>query len=81
MRPLNAEELSLITNMGKGRFTLLYAKITELNVGEGLLIEPKDWKTKSPPYRVIKNVIQNTNRTFAYGRMPNGSGWFVKRVS
>ncbi len=81
MRELSNNEYANLTGLGKGKFTLLYFKISELLPGKGLLIEKSDWKTKGAPYRVAKNVAKNTGRKLDYGRMPDGSGWWVKRLA
>lgn len=79
MRALNATELATLSGMGKGRFTKIYAEIMKLEINQGLAIEKGDWKTQGAPYRIVRNVAKNTGRTFDYGRMPDGSGWYVKR--
>ena len=79
MRPLNPTELPQLNSLGKGHFTLIYLQVASLQPGTGLVIERSDFKTKGTPYRIFKNVMKNTGITLLYGRMPDGSGWFVKR--
>lgn len=81
MRQLNHTELESLSALGKGRFTLIYAQIAALAPNTGLVIETSDFKTRGTPYRIIKNVAKKTGRQFSYGRMPDGSGWFVKRIN
>ena len=81
MRPLSPDEYNHLAGMSKGKFTLIYFKITELLPGTGLVIEKSDWKTKGAPYRIVKNVAKNTGRKFEKGRMPDGNGWYVKRIT
>lgn len=81
MQKLSKEEADQIIPAGKGRNTLVGGAVKNLAVGEGLIITRKDWFTKSPPYTAINYVARTTGRTFRKGRMPDGSGWFVQRVS
>lgn len=81
MRELNADEITRTVALGKGRFTLLFLKVAGLEVGKGLVIERSDFVTKGSPYRIFKNVMNKTGHQLRYGRMDDGSGWFVHRVA
>ena len=80
MKKLNTDQAAEITPVTNGRTTKVWAALTELLPGEGLVITRNDWKAKHPPYKVAKRVGIKTNRKFEWGRMPDGSGWLIKRV-
>ncbi len=81
MRILPPEEASAITPISNGRETIVTAAVKQLQVGEGLIITRDDWKSKRPPYDAVEKVGRKYGRTFERGRMPDGSGWIVKRIS
>ena len=80
MKKFTAEEAQNLKPLPSGRYSLVYSLILQLQPGEALLITPKDWVTKTTPYQTIRKVIKNTGYKLEYGRMPDGSGWLVKRV-
>jgi len=79
MKILNEDEAGELRPLGRGKFTWLYKSLMLLKVGEAIVIEFDDWKTKEPPYRTIRTAAKNLNREFDYGRHPDGNGWVVKR--
>ena len=81
MKILNAEEGKNLKPVTHGRTTLVSAIVSNLLIGEVLIITRADWKSKNPPYQVVSRVAQKTGRTFEKGRLPDGSGWMVKRLS
>jgi hypothetical protein len=80
MKKLTEEESKDLIPLRSGRITLVYSELVQLKVGETLIITPKDWITRKPPYATIRRAAKNAGFTFDYGRMPDGSGWVVKRV-
>lgn len=80
MKKLSAEEASGIVPLTHSRETLLSAMLKQLQVGEAIVLEAKDWKTKSAPYRVANNIAKRQGWRFEQGRMPDGSGWVFKRM-
>ncbi len=80
MKILNEEEARDIIPVSKGRLTLLAVKLQQLKIGEALILESGEWRTKSPPYRIANDLAKRTGRRFEQGRMPDGSGWIFKRV-
>lgn len=80
MKKLSAEEASGIVPLKHSRETLLSAMLKQLQVGEAIVMEAKDWKTKGTPYRVANNIAKRQGWKFEQGRMPDGSGWVFKRV-
>ncbi|MCG3164567.1 MAG: hypothetical protein POELPBGB_00321 [Bacteroidia bacterium] len=80
MKKLTAEEAKNIIPLKPGKYTLLYSQLIQLKPGEALIITTCDWVTNKPPYETIRRVMKNTGLKLEYGRMPDGSGWLVKRV-
>lgn len=81
MRELSSAEIPGNVSLGKGRFTLIFLKVAGLEIGKGLVVERSDFVTKGTPYRIFKNVMKKTGHELRFGRMPDGSGWFVQRVA
>lgn len=81
MKKLSKEEAAEISIAGQGKITLVRAMLATLQVGEGLIITRKDWLSKEAPYRIVNYYSKKTGRTFEKGRMPDGSGWLVRRIS
>lgn len=80
MKKLSAEEASKLMPIKNSRETLFSAMLKQLQVGEALILEAKDWKTKTAPYRVSNNIAKRHGWKFEQGRMPDGTGWVFKRV-
>jgi hypothetical protein len=80
MKKLNAEEASLLKPIKHSRETLFSAMLKQLQVGEAIVLEAKDWKTKTAPYRVSNRIAKQNGWSFEQGRMADGSGWVFKRV-
>ncbi len=80
MKFLTPAEAENIIPLTKGRETLLSIKLKQLKVGEAIVLEAKEWKTKSSPYRVANNISKQHGWKFEQGRMPDGSGWVFKRM-
>jgi uncharacterized protein (DUF2249 family) len=80
MKKFTPEEAKNLKPMPAGRYSLVYSMIVQLQPGEALLITPQDWVTKTTPYKTIRKVMKNTGYKLEYGRMPDGSGWIVKRI-
>lgn len=81
MRILTAEEAEKIALAKRGRTSKIGAMAFQLNVGEMLEILKTDWRGKNPPYDIINRLAKKTGRKFIKGRLPDGSGWGVKRVA
>ena len=81
MKVLSVEEAKDILLTSSGRQTKVSAMASELKVGEALIINREDWKRKKGPYAVINYLAKKTGRTFKKGRLPDGSGWVVKRIN
>jgi hypothetical protein len=80
MKKLTAEEANAIIPAAQGRTTTVSAMLATLAIGEALIITRTDWGSKSGPYRIVNYYSKKTGRLFTKGRMPDGSGWFIKRI-
>lgn len=82
MKILEGKEADDVIGLGPGRNTLVGKGLMQLEVGQVLIIEKdKDWVTKLPPYRTIRNVAKRSGRKFEYGRTVDGLGWFARRLA
>ncbi len=81
MKKLTVEEAKDLVVAKTGRTTKISAMTEALKVGEAIIISPSDWNSKKPPYTIINRVAKKTGRVFEKGRLPDGSGWGVKRIS
>ena len=77
---MNAEEAIGLMPIRNSRETLLSVMLKQLQVGEAIVLEAGEWKTKSSPYRVANNIAKRHGWKFEQGRMMDGSGWAFKRV-
>ena len=80
MKILNEEEARNLLPLTSGRETLLSSMLKQLKVGEALVVEARDWRSKSTPYRVANNITKRHGWQFEQGRLPDASGWLFKRV-
>jgi hypothetical protein len=81
MRVVKKEEAENTILAKAGRTSKISAMTSTLQVGEMLEIKTTDWKGKKPPYNIINRLAKKTGRKFIKGRLPDGSGWGVKRVA
>lgn len=80
MKKLSKEELNGLTLKGKGRSSEVFNSILNLKVGEGLLIEPKDWHRKASPSTLVKYIEKTHHLRLSYSALTDGQGWLVKRL-
>ena len=80
MKKLTAEEAKDLIPLKPGKHNWVYKHTMQLKVGEALIVRYEDWKTKNTPYTTFRTVAKNTGFVLDFGRMPDGSGWLVKRV-
>jgi hypothetical protein len=81
MKKLNKEEADSVITLGRGNSSLVAAAIKQLQTGEGLVIEKKDWGKKTAPFRVVNYFAKKSGRVFRNGTLTDKSGWFVQRLS
>ncbi|MGZ4033819.1 MAG: hypothetical protein ACXVPU_15205 [Bacteroidia bacterium] len=80
MKKLTADEFEQLPIRGKGRSSHVFNSIVNLQVGEALLIEQKDWKRKASPSTLVRYIEKNHNMRFTCGSIAGGNGWAVKRI-
>jgi hypothetical protein len=80
MRILKEEEFNRLALKGKGRSSPVFNSIVNLNVGEAILIEKKDWNRKASPSTLVKYIERTHQLKFTCGELLNGQGWAVKRI-
>ncbi|MBL7920916.1 MAG: hypothetical protein JNJ40_11415 [Bacteroidia bacterium] len=80
MRILKEEEFNNLALKGKGRSSPIFNSIVNLNVGEAILIEKKDWNRKASPSTLVKYIEKTCGLKFTCGALVNGQGWAVKRI-
>lgn len=80
MKKLSQEELHNFNLKGKGRSSEVFNSILNLKVGEGLLIEPKDWHRKASPSTLVKYIQKTHQLQLSYAALADDKGWLVKRL-
>ncbi len=80
MKIIKAEKAAKIVPIKHGRETKLSAMLKQLQPGEAMMIEPGDVRNKKTMYRIIGNVAKRMNWKMENGFLPDGSGWFARRV-
>lgn len=80
MKKLTKEELHNFILKGKGRSSEVFNSILNLKVGEGLLIEPKDWHRKASPSTLVKYIEKTHQLQLSYSALIDEQGWLVKRL-
>lgn len=82
MKKLSKEEAAKAGIVKHGNTSSVSAHLTELEIGEGIVIEKGvDWKSKRPPYAVINYFSKKTGRKFTSGLTTDKNGWIVVRIS
>lgn len=80
MKKLTSDEYDQLPIRGKGRSSHVFNSIVNLQVGEALLIEQKDWKRKASPSTLVRYIEKNHEMKFSCGSITGGSGWAVRRI-
>jgi hypothetical protein len=80
MKLLNSQEFDNLELKGRGRSSQIFNSLINLKIGEGLLIEKKDWKRKAGPSSLVKYIEKQHNLKFKCGVLSNGQGWAIKRI-
>ena len=81
MKKLSSEEFAQLPIKGKGRSSAVFNTLINLQEGEGLLIEQKDWTRKAAPSALIRYIEKKYQMKFSFGTLANGSGWAVQRIN
>ena len=80
MKILKEEEYNNLALKGKGRSSPIFNSIVNLNVGEAVLIEKKDWNRKASPSTLVKYIEKTHSLKFTCGALLNGQGWAIKHI-
>ena len=81
MKKLSADEFDQLPLKGKGRSSHLFNSIINLKVGEGLLIEEKDWNRKAGPSTLVRYIEKNHKMKLACAAISGKQGaWAIKRM-
>lgn len=80
MKKLTSDEYDQLPIRGKGRSSHVFNSIVNLQVGEALLIEQKDWKRKASPSTLVRYIEKNHDMRFSCGSITGGNGWAVRRI-
>ncbi len=80
MKKLTSDEFEQLPIRGKGRSSHVFNSIVNLQVGEALLIEQKDWKRKASPSTLVRYIEKNHDMKFSCGSIAGGNGWAVRRI-
>ncbi|MBA3970564.1 MAG: hypothetical protein H0X46_00140 [Bacteroidetes bacterium] len=80
MQKLTSAEYEQLAIRGKGRSSHVFNSIVNLQVGEALLIEHRDWKRKASPSTLVRYIEKNHGMRFSCGAISGGNGWAVRRV-
>ncbi len=80
MKKLTSDEYDQLPIRGKGRSSNVFNSIVNLQIGEALLIEQKDWKRKASPSTLVRYIEKNHDMRFTCGSLAGGGGWAVRRI-
>lgn len=81
MRPLTREEAAQIRTKPDGRASYVRVILLAMNVGEIILLEPKDWTQRTQvPKTYCRQLGNATGREWTCKKAIDGSGWVIERV-
>jgi hypothetical protein len=81
MKQLTREEAKLIKTRPEGRTTYARGILMNMNVGDIILLEPKEWTQKHrKPRTYCLQLGRKTHRTWKCVTALDGSGWVIERV-
>ena len=80
MKKIPKEEMPDKLPIREGRSSRLRLGLINLQIGEGLELEPGELKTKKPPYDIIARIKKKYGYRYTYGEKLDGTGWWFKRV-
>ena len=81
MKVIEQEECNKIQVSGRGGRSPLFRQVAALEVGQGVLVEPADWKKSYPPTRISARIAKITGKKFRAGKNLSGPGWLIQRVA
>ena len=78
---LTKEEANRIDTRPSGRGSIVRTHLLNMDVGDIILLEPKDWKWKSRrPSTYCRRLERKTDRQWKCDTALDGSGWVIERV-
>jgi uncharacterized protein (DUF2249 family) len=80
MKKLSSDEYDQLPIRGKGRSSHVFNSIVNLQVGEAILIEQKDWNRKASPSTLVRYIEKNHGMRFSCGAVSGGNAWAVRRI-
>jgi len=82
MKKLTQEEADKLRTKPPGRISPVRLAISELEPGEHLLVEHKDWKVKKHTPRLLcRRIERKSSARFEVKHViSNGGGWLVTRI-
>jgi hypothetical protein len=80
IRRISEEEFDKTALTGKGSSTSFHKAVLQLKPGEALALEKKDWQVKYSPLKIVTRIERKYGFKYERGKLPDGSGWAVKRV-
>lgn len=81
MKKLSKEEARSIKTRPAGRSSMARIYLLNMEVGDIILLETKDWKWKSrKPSTYCRRLERDTGRQWKCETALDGSGWVVERI-
>lgn len=81
MKKLTKEEAQQIVTRPRGRLSVARMYLMNMEVGDIILLEPKDWKQKTRnPSTYCRILGRRTNREWSCAQAVDHSGWVIERV-
>jgi hypothetical protein len=80
MKKISQDEFESLPIRGKGRSGHVFNTIINLQPGEAVLIEKKDWSRKASPSSLVRYIEKTQRMKFDFGAVHGGEGWAVRRV-
>lgn len=81
MKKLTKEEAKSINKRPAGRSSLARVYLLNMEVGDIILLETKDWTWKSrQPSTFCRRLARETSRDWKCETAMDGSGWVIERI-
>lgn len=69
-----------ILPLSRGRESVVSAMLKQLQPGQALIVRRSEWKAKTAPTRTARKLEKRSSLKFETGRLPDNSGWILKRM-
>ncbi len=81
MKKLTKEEASQIVTKPRGRLSVARMHLMNMQVGDIILLEPKDWKQKTrQPSTYCRILGRRTGLEWTCDEAMDRSGWVIERI-